>query len=163
MLVYLALALAWWTLLPSWLPLMTIAPLLVTACYRKPLIDTLYIAAAHGTLLDLLSAELPLGTQATAMVLSVLLLYQCKQFLFADSLSTVPIMTAILSLTSTSTLLLFRYAIGTPIPLTGAFVVTDLLLLPFLDALLALVGFTLPLHFLPGRRRAGGGQQARPV
>lgn len=125
-------------LFPS-LKLFTFLPFLIIALYKKPLLSALWMALGIGLLFDLFSGAETFGRWAIAYTACLYLLSPLKRFFFEDSLTTLPLLSALYSLLLTLWMLSFS--------------LSDLLLYPLFDALFALLIFTLPMRLLPRQMR----------
>lgn len=142
-----------WTLLcvlgshlffPQW-PLWFFSPLLIILFYQKSLLFCLWSSCCCGVFLDLLSSHLHFGFYATSYTLTTALLYRQNRNFFADSLTTMPLMTFFFSFLSTliqSLLIYFFHQINA---FSIEWIFTDLLILPAFDGIYAFVVFTLPM------------------
>lgn len=128
------------------------APLLVTLFYQKSLSHCLIFAVGAGVVVDLISSEGRLGIHAINYCLTTSCLYSQRKNFFADSTSTLTLMTLFFSLLS-SALELFVVRLYTP--LSWLSVANHLLLMPPFDALFAFLTFTLPA-LLFGKRQLKG-------
>lgn len=128
-------------------------PYLVTCFYRLPRRAVLWRAYFSGVIIDLLSSSPLFGlTSLNYAVVSWLLYGQTRNF-FEDKPSTLPLMTFLFSFLSTIfsaiTLLFFR----DPITFSGTWIVTDLIGMSLVDALYALLVFSLPFQLTYSLRK----------
>lgn len=135
------------------LKLMFFAPFLIFVFYHQCQISALWLALAAGLIIDLLSANTRLGFYALTYCLTTWILYKQKQHFFADSLSTLPIMTFLFASLSTTIQVGLLSVFGQSIELSGNWILNDLLWLPLQDALYAGIAFTIPCLFLPKTQR----------
>jgi rod shape-determining protein MreD len=143
---------------PSLFPqlrLLFFAPFLVCAFYQKTLQTTLWLAFACGICLDLLSSHSRLGLYAMGFCLTTAILYPQKRNFFADSLSTLPIMTLLFGSLSTLILGVLLYSLEMRNVFSWHWVLTDLILMPSLDACYAFSCFIFPALFLGKPLRKG--------
>lgn len=138
------------TLFFPFLKIYAFAPFLIITYYKKPLITSLWIALFCGLFLDILSPNSRLGINLVSFTLATTLLHGQQKNFFADTISTLPLMTFFFSVLTT----LFS-AILYSIPLHIQWIFTDLLFFPFIDALYAFAVFILP-SLLFGKRRLRG-------
>lgn len=103
-----------------------------------------------GIFLDLMSPGTRFGLFSLIMLIATWVLYGRKQRFFFDSLSTFPIMSALYS-----ALVYLMLGIATQVPLSTSWMLSDLILMPLLDAFVAFIGITLPLWILGPKRRKG--------
>lgn len=130
-------------LFPAW-PLMAFAPCLVIIFYQTSILTSLWAAALCGLLLDLLSSHSHLGLYAANYCLTTALLYGQQRHFFADSISTLPLMTFFFAILSTIIQAAIFYAFEKENVFSWAWVMTDLIFLPALDVVYAFVCFLLP-------------------
>lgn len=130
-------------------------PFLIIACYQKPLKVCLGLAFGCGLLLDLLSSYTRLGLHAFDFCTTLILLFPQRRNFFADHLSTLPIMTFLFSMLSTLIMAILLYSIETRNLFSWAWVFTDLILMPLLDAAYAFCFFILPPLLLGKPRKRG--------
>lgn len=129
---------------PALLPtfrLLYFSPFLILVYYQKPYSSSLWISIACGLILDLLASNVRFGLYALNFAMTAAIIYKQRWNFFADSFSTLPIMTFLFSFTSTVIQALLFYIFAKPIPLSLAWVFTDLLAFPALDAIFAVVWF----------------------
>jgi rod shape-determining protein MreD len=146
-------ALLYLILLPQFfsaLKLFYFTPFLIALFYKKTLNTALWAAALCGFIMDLLSSTSHLGIVSLNYVLTTLVLYPQKRHFFADSFSTLPIMTFLFSILSTLLQVILLFLLDTPLHLSFLWFEKDLIVYPLADALYALVGFTL-LPIMPRR------------
>jgi rod shape-determining protein MreD len=131
------------------------APFLVIACYKKPLIACLWFSLLCGLILDLLSSHTRIGIHALTFCITISLLYPQKRNFFADSLSTLPIMTFLFASLSSFIMALLLYSLEMNSMLSWNWILTDLIIMPAADGLYAFCCFILPaLLFGKPRRRS---------
>lgn len=141
---------------PSLFPFLRLsffAPALVITCYKRALPACLWSAFFCGLILDLLSSQPRLGIHALNFCLTLLVLYPQKRNFFADSISTLPIMTFLFASISSLTMALLLYSIEMANVLSWHWILTDMLFMPALDAAYAFCCFTLPVLLFGKRRR----------
>ena len=131
------------------------APFLIMACYKKTLSDCLWLAFLCGLILDLLSSNTRLGIHALNFCFAVMVLYPQKRNFFADSLSTLPIMTYLFSGVSSLFMVLLLYSLEMMNMLSWHWLLTDVILMPAVDACYAFCCFILPALIFGRRRRRG--------
>jgi rod shape-determining protein MreD len=130
-------------LFPGW-RLMAFAPCLVIIYYQKSYLASLWLSTACGLFLDVLSSHSNLGLYAVSFCLTTAVLYGQQKHFFADSLSTLPLMTFLFSFISTIIQAIMLYVFEAENIFSWAWAATDLLIMPLLDALYAFVCFLLP-------------------
>lgn len=122
------------------------APLLIIVYYKKSFISSLWIALICGIIMDLLTTPSAIGTYAFNYCLTTAILYSQKRNFFEDSYSTLPVMTFLFVIISTVTLILSMEIFGKSIPLSFSWALSDLFLMPLVDAFYAFVCF---FYFMP--------------
>lgn len=120
-------------------------PFLIILFYQKKLVVCLWASLLAGLLLDLLSSHSRLGIYAFAYVCTTLVLYRYKRHFFADSLSTLPLMTFFFSALTSFMQLLLIYTFEKKIQLGFEWWITDLIVYPIGDAV---YGFC--IYIVPG-------------
>jgi len=134
--------------------LMFFSPFLVIICYKKRFSSCLWVAFGCGIIMDLLSSNIRLGIHSLNYCLTLTLLYPQKKHFFADSLSTLPIMTFLFSSVSTFLMAILLYSLEAKNMISWYWAFTDLLVMPSMDALFAFCAFIIPplLFGKPQRR-----------
>jgi len=127
----------------SQLRLMFFAPFLIIACYQKPLGSCLWLAFFCGLLLDLFSSGTRFGLHALNFCVTILVLYPQRRNFFADSLSTLPIMTFGFSLFSTLLMASLLYFLESRNVFSWSWIFSDLIFMPILDAFYSFFVFIL--------------------
>ncbi|MGE5196438.1 MAG: rod shape-determining protein MreD [Anaerolineae bacterium] len=140
--------------------LMTFVPFLALTIIRKSLLFSLWIAFLSGLVLDLLGSELRLGFFALNYSLTTLLTYRQKKHFFEDKAFSLVLFSLILSCTSTAIqAILFNIfgakVLDAKVLFSWKFILTELVLMSFLDALYALLWFTLPMRCYVYFKRVG--------
>lgn len=133
------------------------APLIVICFYRLPFILCLWVSLACGLLIDLLASTQMFGVHALNYCLSTALIYGRRQNFYNDSISTIPVLTALFSVSSTLLQLIFLFSMDKSFTLTWKWVATDIILMTLLDSAYAFSCFTLPyvlLNMRPQRHRS---------
>ena len=133
------------------------APLVVLLLYKLPRVKLFSSTLIIGFILDLLSSHTPFGFWIINYWTTLWLLLFLKPLFFEDKFLTLPILTCFFSQISTLLYVLSMNLFFLKMPVHFYWVVTDLLLYPFFDALYALLIFNLPLYYLnkklPQKRR----------
>ena len=119
-------------------------PVLITAYYQKPLTTCLWYSILCGLLLDFLSTNDRLGMHSLAYSISTLILYGKKRNFFADSLSTLPLMTYFFSASSTFVLAILMQLFEIKTIFSWRWILADFLVMPLADALFAFLFFIVP-------------------
>lgn len=133
---------------PLFLPMLhlnVLAPFLALVCYRRSLLQGLWIACGCGFLLDLLSNG-PVGLSCWVASLAMVPTFFFKHLFFEDKLSTLSFVTFFFSLFFTLFQTLLSPFFGGALHLSAAFFCTDFLFMPLLDAVGALCLYSLPFH-----------------
>lgn len=123
-------------------------PYLVICLYRHPRIAALWRACLCGVIIDLLSSGPLFGLTSIHYCCVVFLLHGQTRNFFEDKLSTLPLMTFLFSLLSTGFLAAGALFLQRGYPLSWTWVATDLIGMPLVDALYALLVFSLPFQLL---------------
>lgn len=114
--------------------------------YQKSYLSALWISLACGLVLDLLASNVRFGLYALNFTMTTAIIYKQRWNFFADSFSTLPIMTFLFSFTSTGIQVIVFYIFANSFPFSFQWIFTDFLVLPAFDALFATVWFLiLPL------------------
>lgn len=142
------------TLFPT-LHLIYLAPYLVTLYYQRPYINCLWGSFLCGLLLDLLSQHHKLGLFAANFCLTTVILFPFRRNFFADTLTTLPIMTYFFSLIASLLQAVMMIGFGQTLQISFSWILTDVVLYPFLDATYAFGFFTLPFWILGKPQRKG--------
>lgn len=150
----LALTLAIPAVLPA-IRLWFFAPFLIMACYQIPLSSCLWLAFFCGLILDLLTSQTHLGIHALAFCLTLMLLYNQKRNFFADSLTTLPIMTFLFSCIASLMMAILLYAVEVKFIFSWYWILTDLLLMPSADAAYAFFCYIFPALLFGKPQRRG--------
>lgn len=114
-------------------PLTYFAPFFVILFYQKSKESCLLISFFIGLWQDSLSSD-HLGVMAINYSLSTLILRPLKQHFFEDRFSTLPIMVFLFSFVSTLFQMLLLDILDQSFVLTWHWVITDLLIMPLVDA-----------------------------
>lgn len=123
------------------------APFFALLCNKKSRFNCLWIAFGCGLIMDLLCSETRFGFYAFNYSLTLLLIYPQRHHFFEDKPLSLALLTLLISSLSTFTEQLFLRLFSSDFPLFGKQLLTDCLILPFLDALYAYTCFYLPLRY----------------
>lgn len=126
-----------------------LAPPLIITLYRRRLIPSLWAGLLVGFLIDLMGQG-KIGFYATSYLLTLWAISPLKTFFFPDRLSTLPLLTWCFGALSTLIQFFLLKFLGHGFGWSFSWIFTDLLVMPFADALYAFLFFTLP-GFLPRR------------
>lgn len=119
-------------------------PFLIIAFYQKSLLQSLWLALSCGMILDLFSSHEHFGLYPLNFFLTTVLIFGNRKHFFADSLSTLPIMTYTFSVISTALQTLLLHFFEKPIILSWSWVIIDLFLMPSFDATFGFIWFIMP-------------------
>jgi hypothetical protein len=125
-----------------------LVPLIVFCYYRTSFARSLWIALACGLLIDLLSSDGRMGLFALNYSLTTACLYHRQKHFFEESISTLPLMTIFFSLLSALIHLPLLFGLESGVPFSFPWIITDILLMPFVDGIYAFFWFSLPLLIL---------------
>jgi rod shape-determining protein MreD len=120
------------------------APYLVFCFYRFSRYQLLWKAAGCGLILDLLSSGSFFGLTAVNYCLTCWLLYGQTRNFFEDKITTLPLMTFLFSFISTGSATILSFFCNSGYSFSFSWVVTDLIAMPLVDALYALLFYSLP-------------------
>lgn len=137
------------------LRLMFLVPFLVIACYQKTLSRTLWIALGCGLILDLLASYTRLGFYAINYCITLGLIYPQRKNFFADSMSTLPIMTFLFSSISAFIVAIMLYVLEMKNIFSPSWIFADMIALPAADAVFSFLVFILPSYILGKPQRRG--------
>jgi rod shape-determining protein MreD len=133
--------------------LLYFAPFLVLNFYRCSLQSSLWWAFTCGLMIDLLSSQTPLGIYAINYCFTTICLYRYKFLFFEDRLSTLPVMTFCFAIVTTLIQTGLIYFIGMSFSLSWQWVLSDLFLNAFQNAIYAGLTFSLPSVVVVRMRR----------
>lgn len=131
------------------------APFLIILYYQKSYTTCLWGSLFCGVILDLLTSQMHFGMQSVNYCLTTSFLYWQKRNFFADSLSTMPLMTFFFSIISTIIHLILMYFLEKEFIISLQWAFTDLIAMPFFDATYAFLLFILPFALFGKRPRRG--------
>ncbi len=117
--------------------LLYFAPFLVLSFYHCTRFAVLWRAIGCGVIVDLFSSNPHFGLTALNYTLVCWVLYGQTRNFFQDKLSTLPLMTLFFSILSTVTTAILFFFFSQPIIPSLKWVFTDLICMPFFDALYA--------------------------
>ena len=141
--------------------LLFFAPFLAILYYKKNYLSALWFSLFCGVIVDLIAPPARFGIYALNFCLTTGMIYHQRRNLFADSLSTLPIMTLLFSVISTLVQVVLLYIFAEPPHITLKWIFTDLMMLPLADALFAFVWFILPDLVFGRRMNRGRGYRGR--
>lgn len=154
LLVAVCFTLFWPLVFPNW-RLFFFAPFLVILYYRKSYLFCLWSALFCGLAFDLLVSDTRFGFHAIAYCLTTGILYGQRRNFFADSISTMPLMTFFFSFLATAIQAILLYIFEQRVEFSWRWAFTDLICMPAYDALFAFTWFILPAICFGRRPRRG--------
>lgn len=125
--------------------LLAFSPFLALLYNRSSFTTSLWIASLCGLAIDLLSSEFRLGIYALNYSLTTLLLYKQKRHFFEDKPLALSLFTILISIVSTILQLLLISIFDRALPLSGKLLITDLIIMPIVDAIYAFLWFSCPM------------------
>lgn len=129
------------------------APFLILLFYRTNYSICLWTSLTVGLFIDLLTTDARFGLYALNYSLTTALLYHFKKLFFDDYASTVPCMTIFFAILSTCIQAVLLYAFNKKLIISWDWIGTDLVAMPILDGVYALVGIMLPLPLMQKIKR----------
>jgi hypothetical protein len=130
------------------------APFLAIVHHRMTLIKTLWISCICGLFLDCLSSQFHFGLFSLNHVAASLILYRYRKSFFAEKAIAFSLHSTVIAIFLSFFLLLFSswsHEISWSIPL----LFSDVILMPFLDGLYALIWFTCPISLFVYLKKNG--------
>lgn len=131
-------------------------PALVISVYQRQLSYCLWLGILAGILTGLFAGPEGIGIYSLAYVCSVLCIAYYRQFFFADSISTLPVLTAISSCVATIVIALTIVLLNKGLSLSIKLLFYDAVLMSLGDGLYAFILYTLPAvitHHYVSRRQ----------
>ena len=123
-------------------------PFLVLMLYHTLLRHALWTALACGIIMDLLSSHPRLGLHALTYCATLTILYKIKRQFFVDQWTTLPLMTYIFSAVATLMQIMILLFFSPSLSISWQWILVDVGLMPFLDAIYALIWFAYPAWLL---------------
>lgn len=147
---------------PQWFPYVSffaMTPFLILAILSLSFVGALWAAFFSGLIYDIYAPGPLLGIPSLVFVLTVVLLYQYKKLFSQEKPHILALFAMLFSLVSTLLFFAFRGVFGFPIRIELLTILSDLLIMPFLDGLYAFCLIFAPLYlaeffFTPSRRMA---------
>ena len=130
------------------------SPFLAITFHRLSFSRSLWISFFCGLLIDCLSSQFSFGWFACVHVLGTFFLFRRKRHFFEDKPFALSFYSALLSLFFSSSVLLLSFW-HRKIPITPPLLFSELLFMPFLDALYAFLWFTCPLSLIAYVKKRG--------
>lgn len=128
-------------------------PFLIITYYQLTFVSCLWMSMACGTIVDILSVHSFFGLNAFIYCLTTFILYSQRTHFFADRISTLPLMTALFSITATLFFMLSATILEGKQLLSWHLIYTDLFFMPGCDALYGWFCFVLPLLLIAELKR----------
>ena len=135
-------------LLPALFPfirLIGFAPFLTLAISQISILPTLWISALAGLIIDLYSPASHIGFFAINYTLTTLLIYRFKKIFPEEKIVIFAIYTSLFSFSSTLIQFILHALIDVNLKLRVLTILTDLIIMPILDGIYALVAILIPL------------------
>jgi hypothetical protein len=133
------------------------APFLALCIYNTTYVRAMWIALGCGLIIDMLTMHTRFGFYALNYTLAIAFLYNRKSFFYPGSFTTLPLLTAFFSVVATCLHLVLSYLLATPQGISWQWVWYDLIVMPFYDAIYAVVCFKIPFMawgiIFKGKRR----------
>ena len=139
---------------PAW-RLSFLVPFLIISFYQKTYITCLWYAFSCGLILDLVLSQERFGLYGLNFTIAAALLHPQKRHFFADSLSTLPIMTTLFSMISTLIQVILMNGLERDLSLGWKWVATDLFFMPIFDGVYSFALFVAPFALFGKRQRRG--------
>ncbi len=134
----------WFPIIAPSLRIFFFAPYLVVCLYKHPFIRCLWASFLAGILVDLLSSYQHLGLTGLNYILTTAVIYNQRRNFFSDNPSTLPIMVYLFSLISTVIQFPIFYIFEHRVTINSSWVISDLFIMPLLDALYAFSFYVAP-------------------
>jgi rod shape-determining protein MreD len=132
--------------------LLAFAPWIALVSLSRPFIKTLWLSAAAGAVIDLISDD-PMGVHALNYCLTAALLFRYKKHFLHDNPLHLCLYSALVSLSSTLIQIFLLFLFDRRVPFAGKWVLGDLVGMPIADGIYALVWFAAPLILYNKLRR----------
>ncbi len=124
--------------------LWSFAPFLVIQFYQVNFTKALWLSFFAGLVVDVFSSQFPFGMMALTHTATTFLLYGQRKHFFEDKTFAFFLYTALVSSFLSLFTIVFSAISSKQITVTLPLLISDLLIMPFSDALYGLVAFTLP-------------------
>ncbi len=135
--------------------LFAFSPFLAILYHRVALLPALWVSLFCGCILDLFSSQFRFGIFGLDFAVTTLFLYTQKRHFFEDKPFAFSFFSALISSFQSLILVLLCYLIDRPLHLHLSWLVSDLIVMPFLDAIYAFIWFTCPIWAYQTLRRRG--------
>lgn len=132
-----------------WIPeikLATFAPLLAITFQRMPFLKSVWISVLCGLFLDTFSSQHHYGMHAICFVLAAPICYPHKRHFFEEKPLALSLYTSLISSIYALILMTVVTIVNKQFPITIELILSEGILTPILDALYALLCFTLPMR-----------------
>lgn len=123
--------------------LLFFAPFLIVTFYKCSLIQSLWLAAGTGLLVDFFSSSF-FGNSACIYTIASYILYRQNRHFFEDKVSTLSLMTTLFSLLASVLQFIFNMLFDLRPLLSFSFLLTDFIIMPLIDGAYAYLFFLLP-------------------
>ena len=130
------------------------APFLAFLFYRVSFSNALWISLACGLAMDLLSSQFKFGLIALTHAVTALALYGQKKHFFEEKAVALSLYSVLISGFLSLFLLIFSSLSEKQIVTSVPMLFSDLIIMPFLDGLYTLIGFSLPTSLYFTLKRA---------
>ena len=134
--------------------LLAYAPWIALATLFCPVPKSLWLSAAAGAAIDLLSDD-PIGLHALNYAATAALLFRYRKHFLHDNPLHLGLFTLLVSFTSTLLQLFLLFLFDRRVPFAGEWIFVDLVAMPIADAIYALIWFAAPLVLYTKLRRHG--------
>lgn len=124
--------------------LLSYIPFITLIVLTKTSPKTLYLAAISGSIVDLLSND-PMGVHTLSYCLLAHLMTRLKRYFSYDKIPHFALATWISSFLCTILQMLLLFIFDRKIPFSGQWTLIDLFFMPFLDAIYAIIWFSIPI------------------
>ena len=124
--------------------LLAFAPFFALCCMKTTLKSTLWLAAIAGFCVDILSND-PMGLHALNYTTILVLLYSLRWRFSSEESLHLGLYTILISSISTLLQLVLLFLFDRRVPVSGTWIWVDLICMPLLDGLYALIFFSAPL------------------
>ena len=125
---------------------MTFAPFLAFLLTKHEFSKALWLSAFAGLTIDLYTTALPLGAHTLLYTLTVSLLYFYRHLFFFDKKGALALLTALVSMTATLLEIFLFSFFNEEVRIGPLGLVTNVVVMPLVDALYALLFFWLPME-----------------
>lgn len=128
------------------------APWIALVTLKRPLIRALWLSAAGGLCLDLLSDH-PFGIHALAFAATSMVLFRLRKHFSAEDPLHLGLYSSLVSFVGTLTILFLLFLFDRRVPFAGIWIFGDLIAMPIVDGIYAAIWFAGPLALFVKMRR----------